>query len=228
MIPSSVLLMIASSDDATIAASSASGGGAVGSDDCEEEGIERSDAGTPSTTRPGSVTVKVRQLDPRLRGTFAPFCRASERPIAIACLRLVTRPPLPPRPLFSVPRLRRRIALSTRLLAARPYRGIISSSVLGVIRYSRDATFARAMRAAVERPVRLDPVSHDLAATMGTGRSELVNCAFKTVEGIGRPVAYDIEREVVLVSADFTFRHGLETPRSRKCSGSDGVKPCDA
>jgi hypothetical protein len=58
---------------------------------------------------------------PLRRGTLAPFFRASERPIAIACLRLLTRPPLPPGPLRSVPFFRRRIALSTRLLAARPY-----------------------------------------------------------------------------------------------------------
>lgn len=36
------------------------------------------------------------------RGTFAPSRRASDRPIAIACLRLVTFLPL--RPLFSLPR----------------------------------------------------------------------------------------------------------------------------
>lgn len=41
--------------------------------------------------------------------------------MAIACLRLFTRPPFPPRPLRNVPFFRRRIALSTRLLAARPY-----------------------------------------------------------------------------------------------------------
>jgi hypothetical protein len=57
----------------------------------------------------------------RFRGTFPPFFRASERPIAIACLRLFTVPPLPPRPRFSVPFFRRRIALPTRLLAERPY-----------------------------------------------------------------------------------------------------------
>lgn len=54
-------------------------------------------------------------------GTLAPFFRASERPIAIACLRLLTRPPLPPRPDFSVPFFFRRIADSTLLLAAFPY-----------------------------------------------------------------------------------------------------------
>jgi hypothetical protein len=52
---------------------------------------------------------------------LAPFARASDRPIAIACLRLVTRPPFLPGPLRKVPFFRRRIALSTRLLAARPY-----------------------------------------------------------------------------------------------------------
>jgi hypothetical protein len=47
-----------------------------------------------------------------LLGTVAPFSRASLKPIAIACLRLVT---FPPEPDFNVPRLRRRIALSTVL-----------------------------------------------------------------------------------------------------------------
>src|SRR6478672_8194969 len=55
------------------------------------------------------------------RGTFAPFLRASDRPMAIACFRLFTFPPLPPGPLLSVPFLRRFIALSTRLFAALPY-----------------------------------------------------------------------------------------------------------
>ena len=39
----------------------------------------------------------------------------------MACLRLFTRPPFPPRPLLSVPFFRRRIALSTRFEAAFPY-----------------------------------------------------------------------------------------------------------
>jgi hypothetical protein len=57
----------------------------------------------------------------RLGGTFAPFFRASDRPIAIACSRLFTLPPRPDLPLRSVPFFRRRMALSTRLLAALPY-----------------------------------------------------------------------------------------------------------
>jgi hypothetical protein len=44
-------------------------------------------------------------------GTFLPLARASESPIAIACLRLFTV--LPDRPLFKVPALRFFIARST-------------------------------------------------------------------------------------------------------------------
>jgi hypothetical protein len=39
------------------------------------------------------------------RGTFFPFLRALESAMAIACLRLFTLPPLPPRPLLARPRL---------------------------------------------------------------------------------------------------------------------------
>ena len=60
-------------------------------------------------------------FDLRRFGTFRPFLRASERPIAIACLRLVTFFPL--RPLRSVPRLR--IARATSLEALREYRRAI-------------------------------------------------------------------------------------------------------
>jgi hypothetical protein len=54
-----------------------------------------------------------------LRGTLAPARRASDRPIAIACLRLFTF--LPERPLFSVPRLRSCIARFTFFCAFLPY-----------------------------------------------------------------------------------------------------------
>src|SRR5262249_8310343 len=55
-------------------------------------------------------------------GTFAPERRASDKPIAMACLRLVTF--LPDRPLRSVPCLRSCIARLTLLCAFRPYLGI--------------------------------------------------------------------------------------------------------
>ena len=54
-----------------------------------------------------------------LRGTLLPDLRASDRPMAMACFRLVTlRPDLP---LFNVPFLRSRMALPTFLDAVLPY-----------------------------------------------------------------------------------------------------------
>jgi hypothetical protein len=47
-----------------------------------------------------------------LQPTLAPFFRASDRPTAMACLRLLT---FRPEPLFNVPRFRRRIVDSTDL-----------------------------------------------------------------------------------------------------------------
>ena len=52
-------------------------------------------------------------------GTLPPSRRASDRPMAMACLRLVTFLPEPP--LFSVPRFRSCIALSTFSDAFFPY-----------------------------------------------------------------------------------------------------------
>jgi membrane protein len=48
------------------------------------------------TARPGGY---------RFLGTFLPFLRAFDNPIAIACFRLFTLPPFPPFPLLAVPRL---------------------------------------------------------------------------------------------------------------------------
>ena len=46
-------------------------------------------------------------------GTFAPFLRASDRPMAIACFLLFTFPPFPARPERRVPCFFRRMALAT-------------------------------------------------------------------------------------------------------------------
>lgn len=59
-------------------------------------------------------------------GTFLPARRASESPIAIACLRLVTFFPL--RPLFNVPFLRSCIARPTFFDAAFEYRATMGAS----------------------------------------------------------------------------------------------------
>jgi hypothetical protein len=72
----------------------------------------------------------VRFEEERFRGTFAPARRASESPIAIACLRLVTF--FPERPLLSVPLFRSRIARATFRDAFLPY---LATFVLRVIRF---------------------------------------------------------------------------------------------
>jgi hypothetical protein len=82
--------------------------------------------------------VLLRDVRFRLRprdGTLDPFSLASFRPIAIACLRLVT---FRPDPLFNDPRLRRCIADFTDFDAPLPYfamdtstRGRVASTVLG-------------------------------------------------------------------------------------------------
>src|SRR5262249_33907882 len=69
--------------------------------------------------RPAVLRVERLREPPRLRGTLPPSRRASLRPIAIACLRLVTF--RPERPDFSVPRFRSCIARSTLLCAFFPY-----------------------------------------------------------------------------------------------------------
>src|SRR5436190_22651123 len=60
-------------------------------------------------------------------GTFLPFLRASESPMAIACFLLFTVPPLPPLPRLSNPFLRRCMALFTSLPALREYLAIVCS-----------------------------------------------------------------------------------------------------
>ena len=61
------------------------------------------------------------QRDDLRFGTFFPFLRASDKPMAMACFRLLTLPPLPPFPRLRVPRLRRRMALLTSFEALREY-----------------------------------------------------------------------------------------------------------
>src|SRR5881392_39634 len=57
-------------------------------------------------------------------GTFAPFLRALERPMAMACLRLLALPPLPPLPLFCLPRFCLWTAFLTSSPAFFPYLAI--------------------------------------------------------------------------------------------------------
>src|SRR5690606_1508370 len=70
------------------------------------------------------VDLRLLDLRPFAAGTFPPDSRASLRPMAIACLRLVT---LRPEPLVNVPRLRRRSADATLRDAAFPYFAMCAS-----------------------------------------------------------------------------------------------------
>jgi hypothetical protein len=65
----------------------------------------------------------------RFFGTFAPERRASDKPIAMACLRLFTF--LPERPLRNVPRLRSCIARFTFRDAFLLYRRAMAHSLQG-------------------------------------------------------------------------------------------------
>ena len=102
----------------------------------------------------------LRELD-FFGGTFAPFFLASERPIATACFRLVTFFPLP---LFNVPRLRRRIVLSTDFCAFFPYLAISApfAAVGGGPRRGRYGceTCSRAESATFAAPPQLFWTSH--------------------------------------------------------------------
>jgi hypothetical protein len=75
-----------------------------------------------------------------LRGTFPPARRACERPMAIACLRLVTF--LPERPLLKVPRLRSRIAFLTFCDAFLPYLAIVTPFKSSIFYDTRPSIFA--------------------------------------------------------------------------------------
>jgi hypothetical protein len=83
--------------------------------------IERQDPGGPFANILDRLSWEPPDHAAFLPGTFAPFFRASERPMAIACLRLLTVPPLPPLPDFKLPCFFLRIALATLLPAALPY-----------------------------------------------------------------------------------------------------------
>src|SRR5579863_4410633 len=74
------------------------------------EGERRGRTSYPRVRRPAFFVVRLRVV---FFGTFWPAARASERPMAIACLRLLTF--RPERPLFNVPALRFFIARSTVL-----------------------------------------------------------------------------------------------------------------
>src|SRR5882757_2895537 len=83
----------------------------------------------------------------RLGGTLAPAWRASESPIAMACLRLLTL--RPERPLRSVPLLRSCIARETFFAALRPY--FLAAMETPDIRSKAHTTFVQESRSGKPR-----------------------------------------------------------------------------
>jgi hypothetical protein len=93
--------------------------------------IRNLDGSPPNTQRP---TALAREnyfflLEVRRRGTLAPERRASDKPIAIACLRLLTR--LPDLPLRNFPRFISCIARLTLRDAVLPYLAMIDAPSVG-------------------------------------------------------------------------------------------------
>ncbi len=78
-----------------------------------------------------------------LAGTFAPFFRAFERPMAIACFRLLAFPDLP---LFCVPAFVFSTAFFTSFFAAAPYFAIAFSfpgELFGFASFTRNSLMHR-------------------------------------------------------------------------------------
>jgi hypothetical protein len=207
--------MIASSDDATMAASNSRGGGGAGKNVI---------AGTSPRRRSGLLTVKPlpapRSTFARDLGAFFPGLGEPDRNRLLATLDS---------PAATAAARAQCTAFATPHRALDSTAGGASVSChhdlrwLGVIRDGRDTTLSRAMGATVERPIRLNPMAQNLAAAVIAGRSELMNCTFETVECVARAIADDVECEVILVTANFTFCHTLETPRRARSSCELGL-----
>jgi hypothetical protein len=93
-------------------------------------------------------------------GTRLPLRRALDKPIAIACFRLFTFPPLPPFPLLAVPRLYLRISLSTSFEALLAY--FLAMILLRLVCYCgiqrRLTAFVATPDPRVQQPERLLPM----------------------------------------------------------------------
>jgi hypothetical protein len=78
---------------------------------------------------------------------------------------------------------------------------------LNIVRRRIRTHRSRAESAAVERAIRLDSVSDNLAAAMLTHGRKLVDRAFKAVEHVMLTGSDHFERQVIVVAADLTFCH---------------------
>ena len=72
-----------------------------------------------------------------------------------------------------------------------------------------DTFLPRAVRTTVIVRICLDPVPDHLASAMGTHRCQLVDRAFETIENMAIPGCDDLERQIIIVTANFALRHSL-------------------
>ena len=63
------------------------------------------------------------------------------------------------------------------------------------------------MRAAVERAIRFDAMSHDFAMAVRARRRQQMNRALEAVEGVRRVALQHLEGLVVVIAAHFTLSH---------------------
>src|SRR6266436_6628656 len=84
------------------------------------------------------------------------------------------------------------------------------------------AGLVRAVSAAVDAAVLLRPVADDAAAAVGALRRERLDGALEAVERVRGASHRDLERLVVLVSADFTACCGHDAPRPKSCGAGRG------
>src|SRR5437764_13447381 len=70
-----------------------------------------------------------------------------------------------------------------------------------------DAGALRAMLAAEEGALLLEPAAENADAALVAGRCQRVNGAFETVVGMGDPAHAQLERLIVIVPAGFTSDH---------------------
>ena len=84
------------------------------------------------------------------------------------------------------------------------------------------AGLPRAMNAAEEHPVRLHPVTDDLAAAVLTHRRHLVDRALERVERVDVPRRVHLEAQPVVVAADLADRHGPSL--RRRCRARCGQR----
>src|SRR5215207_3335770 len=76
-----------------------------------------------------------------------------------------------------------------------------------VIDSGPNSTLPRAVSTAEERPLRLDPMSDDLARTVLADRRQFVDGALEAVERVGLAGRNYLERHVIIVPAHLTSSH---------------------